>query len=353
MGRLSLWISAAALLLFALAAAACYTLDAFHQFSGIEDAFAGSCTPVNGISGPEDVHIDPATRRAFISSYDRRKPDGAEQRGAVYAFNINDPLDASSWKDRTLGMPRRFEPHGIYLYDDETVSRLFVVNAATRGVELFDVTDAGDLVYLETITERRLTSPNDIVATGPRSFYVTNDSEPGRETLLGKLYFLLRMGSGSVLYFDGDAWRVSAEGLRFANGIAANANGTKVYVAETAGGAIRIFDRDARSSSLSLASVVNIGAAPDNLNFDRSGSLWIAAHPKPLSLPGYLTNPDGRSPSLVMRFDDVAGASARPIKIYANSGKELSASSAAARYGSTLIIGALLDTKFLICKLPE
>lgn len=353
MGRLSGWFSAAALLLFGLATAAYLTLDAFHQFSRIDNAFDGSCTPVNGIAGPEDVQIDPATRRAFISSYDMRQDGEARQRGAVYAFNVSDPLDASSWKDRTLGKPRRFEPHGIYLYQDERTSRLFVVNAATRGIELYDVAEDGDLLYIETITERRLTSPNDIVAVGPRAFYVTNDSEPGRDTLLGRLYFLLRAGSGSVLYFDGDTWRVSADGLRFANGVAVNPAGTKLYVAETAGGTLRIFNRDRETGALTATASVPIDGAPDNLNFDRSGSLWIAAHPKPLSLPGYFTNPEGRSPSLVMRFDDVEGASARPIRIFSDDGKQLSASSAAARFGSTLIIGALLDTKFLICKLPE
>lgn len=353
MGRVSGWFSAAALVLFAIATAGYFTLEAFDQFSPVENAFKGVCTPVNGIAGPEDVQIDPATRRAFISSHDRRQSGGTGQRGAVYAFNIDDPLDASSWKDRTLGKPERFEPHGIYHYQDENVSRLFVVNAATRGIELFDVTPEGDLLHLETIVERRLTSPNDIVAVGPRAFYVTNDSEPGRETLLGRLYFLLRAGSGSVLYFDGDVWRVSAEGLRFANGIAVNMAGTKLYVAESAGGALRIYDRELRSGALNLSSALPVTGAPDNLNFDRSGSLWIASHPKPLALPGYFANPEGRSPSLVMRFDDVEGAPARPMDVYSNDGKQLSASSAAARFGSTLIIGALLDTKFLICTLPE
>lgn len=353
MGRVSGWFSAAALVLFSCAIAAYFTLNAFDQFGRVENVFDGTCTPVNGIAGPEDVQIDSANRRAFISSYDRRGDEEGAPRGAVYAFNIADPLDASSWKDRTAGKPRRFEPHGIYLYKDEKVSRLFVVNAATRGIELYDVTPEGDLVYLETIAERRLTSPNDIVATGPRSFYVTNDSEPGRDTLLGRLYFLLRVGSGSVLYYDGDVWSVSIEGLRFANGVAVNPSGDKLYVAETAGGAVRVYDRDPESGALSFASSFAVAGAPDNLNFDRSGSLWIASHPKPLSLPGYFADPEGRSPSLVMRFDEVEGGSARPVRVYENDGKQLSASSAAARYGSTLIIGALLDTKFLICQLPD
>lgn len=353
MRRLSAWFSLAALLLFGIATAVYLTLDGFNEFAAIESKpFGGACTPVTGVPGPEDVQIDPVRKRAFISSFDRVDDEG-RGRGSIFAFNIDDPLDASSWTDRTGGVPERFEPHGIYLYTAGGVSRLFVVNAATSAVEIYDVGDDGTLAHVRSVTERRLTSPNDVVAVGPDAFYVTNDTQPGRESLLGRLYFLLRAGAGSVLFHDGQSWRVAADGLKFANGIALSPAGDRVYVAESAGGDVRTFRRDAATNILTEAATTPVGAAPDNINVDRSGAIWVAAHPRPLSLPGYFKPRDSKSPSLVLRLDSVEGAAMRPVHVFADDGRQLSASSTAARLGDTLIIGALLDSKFLICKLPE
>lgn len=353
MRRISAWFSLSALVLFAGATAAYLTLDGFNEFSQIEKKpLPGACTPVTGVPGPADVQIDPARKRAFISSFDRSGAATAE-RGAIFAFDIDDPLDASAWTDRTRGVPERFEPHGIYFYTDGVAARLFVVNAATRAIEIYDVAEDGGLSHIRSVTERRLTSPNDIVAVGPDSFYVTNDSQPGRDSLLGRLYFLLRAGAGSVLLHDGQSWRVAADGLKFANGIAINPAGDRVYVAESAGGDVRLFKRDVETGALADAGAVSVDAAPDNINVDRSGAVWIAAHPRPLSLPGYFRASGGKSPSLVLRLDEIDGSASRPVHVYADDGGEISASSAAARFGETLIIGALLDSKFLICKLPE
>jgi arylesterase/paraoxonase len=242
---------------------------------------------------------------------------------------------------------------GLYLYDDGAAKRLFVVNVATSAIEVYDVGSSGDLVHLETLAERRLTSPNDIVAVGPRSFYVTNDAESGRDSLLARLQFLFRVGSGRVLYYDGIAWRAAAEGLRFANGVAVGRDGARVYVAETAGEAIRIYDRNIETGALRLAKVAPMGAAVDNIDVDRVGALWIGAHPKPLQLPAYARQPDGSAPSLVIRYEDIDGGDARPEKIYTDDGSQISASTVAARLGSTLMIGALLEKKFLICEMPS
>lgn len=351
MGRFTAWFTVAALALFAVAAGVYSTLDAFNEFKPLQTgSFKGSCAPVTGVPGPEDVQIGAGAKRVFISSFDRLA-GGAAQRGAIYAFNIDDPLDASSWVDRTGGVPERFEPHGIHLYVDGAVTRLFVVNAAAKAVELYDVDAAGALTHLETITERRLTSPNDVVAIGPRAFYVTNDVQPGRGSLLGRLYFLMRAGSGSVLLYDGQSWRVAAEGLRYANGVAVSGDGERVFVAESAASALRVYTRSIATNALIEESVIPLDASPDNLNRDSDGALWIAAHPRPLSLGGFFAMKEGRSPSLVLRYDPAEGGP--PAAVFADDGKELSASSAAATAGGKLVIGSLFDRKFLICQLQQ
>lgn len=327
-----------------------FLLKSFHQFDKVASSFDGSCTPISDMPGPEDIQIDPAQRRAFVSSYDRRAK-GA-RRGAIMAFSIDDPLAEDAWRDRTDGAPVEFEPLGLYFYVGDDVRRLFVVNAAAKTVELFDVDDNGDLKHLESFSERRLTSPNDVVAVGPRAFYVTNDIEPGRASLLDRLRFQFRIRSGRVLYFDGVSWRIAAEDLSFANGIAVSPDGARLYVAETAASALRIYDRDIVNGALALQKTVAMGAAVDNINIDRHGSLWIGAHPKQQQLASYIRNPDEKLPSLVLRYDDHAGGQPLPRAIYADDGTEISASTSAAKLGSTLLIGALLEKKLLICTLP-
>ncbi len=339
-------LAAFIIVLTVLAGAAAYaTLNAFNHFDEIERSFAGQCTPVAGIAGPEDIQIDAVRSRVFISSRDRRTK---EARGAIHVFDIANPLGDEGWRDMTMGAPTQFEPLGIDYFEDGEVRRLFVVNEAGKSVELFDVKNDGMLVHLETFAERRLTSPNNVVAIGRRSFYVTNDVQPGRNTRIGRIHFLTRQASGQVLFTNGTSWRVAAEGLRFANGIETSADGAHIYVAETAGSAVKVYDRDKQSGALTLAETIRLDASPDNISMDEAGALWVAALPQPLSLPSHAGNPKKRAPSEVIRID----ADGAPQTVYRDNGRELSASTAAARLGRTLIIGALYDEKFLICDLP-
>ncbi|NNL89168.1 MAG: hypothetical protein HKP25_08865 [Marinicaulis sp.] len=328
-----------------IGAAGYFGLRSFNHFDEIEREFAGQCTPFTGIAGPEDIEIDHERGLAFISSLDRRA-DGP--RGAIHLVNLDEPLDGAGFVDRTGGEPEAFKPFGIAYYEDDEVRRLFVVNSAANSVELFDVDEDGALVHIETFAERRLTSPNNIVAVGPRQFYVTNDVKPGRTTRAGGLHFLFRATSGEVFFVDGDTWRLAAEGLRFANGITASDDGAKIYVAETASNTVRVYSRDLETDVLALSRTIKIDAAPDNLSIDTEGHIWIAALPKPLSAPSHGKNPAVHSPSAVIRI----GGNDTPELIYRDSGAEISAATVAAKSGRTMLIGGLYDAKFLICRLP-
>ncbi|HXI87175.1 MAG TPA: hypothetical protein VNH64_06925, partial [Parvularculaceae bacterium] len=124
-------------------------------------AFDGRCSPLQGVGGADDLEIDPMKRRAFVSSFSASASGSGVARGAIAAFSIDDPLSENAWSDRTLGEPAVFAPLGLHLYQREGARRLFVVNAAAKSVELYDVGDDGALSHVETFTERRLTSPND------------------------------------------------------------------------------------------------------------------------------------------------------------------------------------------------
>jgi arylesterase/paraoxonase len=290
--------------------------------------------------------LDPARRQIFISSLDRRTKNA---RGAVHLFFLDDPLNADGWRDRTGGAPEAFRPLGMDYYEDADVRRLFVVNEANRAVELFDIGEKGDLIHIETFAERRLTSPNNVAAVGPREFYVTNDVKAGKHTILGLLQFLTRSRAGQILFSDGNVWRVAAEELRFANGVETDAGGKRLYVSETTGRAVRVFERDLETNALTQLDVISLEAAPDNIAVDGAGLVWIAALPKPLAVPRHGADPRRIAPSQIIRI----GFDGAPRTIYRDDGKEISASTSVVRLGHSLLIGALYDDRFLICELPE
>ena len=338
-------------LLLALAGGATFvTLRAFNHFGEVENRFSGVCTPVTGVAGPEDIEPMAATGRAFVSSLDRRA--GPAARGAIYSVLVEDPLDSQNWRDRTAGAPARFHPLGLNYFQNGDVRRLFVVNEAAKAVEIYSLDETGDLLHLESISEKRLTSPNEVIAVGPRSFYVTNDVEGGRSTWLGKAQFLTRAAAGKIYYFDGVSMRLAADGLRFANGVALNAAGTRLYAAETAGPSLRIYDRDTQTGALALARVETLPAAPDNITIAWDGALWIGAQPKPLMIPLFERNIQSKAPSLVIRYVDDESAASPMTEIFSNDGAMISTASVAAVAGNRLLIGALLDDRYLICDLP-
>lgn len=328
-----------------------FTFNSLNHFDDIVSNFDGRCDAVSGIAGPEDVQVDFITRKAFISSLDRRAAlNGSKEslRGAIYLFDINNPLSGASWLDRTNGLPEKFAPSGIHFYQEGPVRRLFVVNDATKQIELFDVSLDGNLTHLESFTERRLTSPKDVVATGPRSFYVTNDTFKASGSLKGNIDFLFRRRSGVVFYFNGTSWHKAAENIRYANGIGINKKGDRLYITETAAENLIEYSRDRETGYLTLERRIGTGAAVDNINIDEDGVFWIGAHPRPIALVRHSRDKNNLAPSKVFSFNSETD---ELNTIYTDDGTLLSGSSSAARINRKLIIGSLYEEKFLLCNM--
>ena len=324
-----------------------YLLNSFNYFDTVERQFGGQCQAVTGLAGPEDMQIDPAKRRVFISALDRRDENA---RGAIHVFDVDDPLNDTGWRDRTAGKPEAFRPLGIYHYRDEDHERVFVANQAGQSIEVYDVAENGDFEHVKTLTERRLTSPNDIVAVGPETFYVSNDVKSGRDGFLAKVLFLTRAAAGEVLYVDDGGWKVAADRLRYANGLGLSPDGDTLYVTETSGEALKTFDRNPENGQLSLKETIELNVSPENINIDENGDLWIGASPKPLSIALHGRDPSFAAPSEIIRLDTT---DQRAEPVYRDDGKEISAATSAARLGRTLLIGSLFEKKFLICDLPS
>ncbi|NHK26744.1 hypothetical protein FF098_002330 [Parvularcula flava] len=351
MGKLSL-----AFLAFVLVAAGAIglTLNHLNYFSNVvstdQGATLASCMPVVGMPGVEDAATDPVSGLAWLSSMDRReRRDTGDVRGEIKSFDPDNPLDPSSWRDRTGGVPTDFEPLGIDVYADGQTHRLFVINEADRSVLIYTITGQGDLALIDTLHDARLTSPNAIVAVGPKSFYVTNSTASSFSSPLSGVEFVAGLGNGSILHYDGNSWSEAARGLKFANGLAVSADGEELYLAEMGSKLVRVYDRDLQLGTLQPERVIRLDSFPDNLTWGAGGKLLVGAIPKPLQFAAHVGNAEKTAPSQLVSIDPASGA---VETLYLDDGSRLSGLTVGARIGGKFLLGSFAENKFLLCDSP-
>lgn len=217
--------------------------------------------------------------------------------------------------------------------------------------------DTAKLIPVRQVADGRFRSLNDVLAVGKDAFYVTNDSIA--RTPLGKRWELARAkDTAQVFYFDGREVRPVAEGLSFANGIAASPDGRAIYVSETMDRTLRIYDRDAGTGALTqrlgTEGLVWFGTGGDNIEVTPDGALWIAAHPKVLAFAAHRADPDKPAPSQILKIvPDTDGRGGTVDEVFLDKGEAISGASVAIAHEGRLLIGAPFDPKLLLCDLPE
>lgn len=324
------------------------------------------------VAGPEDITIDPATGMAFISSQERRPLSGdRDVQGAIYGLDLKKAIQNEALEpvkltgDLPAGMA--FHPHGISLYRGaDGRNRLFAINhrsAAEHFVEIFDVEATGTLRHADSITDPQFfTSPNDLVAVGPEQFFLTNDHAEGF-SWLKTIEDALRVPRGNVVYYDktltDKTFTRVAEGIGAANGIAADPARRRLYVSATLWREVLVYAWDPAQPSRPLERIdaISLGSAPDNLEWDAAGTLWIGAHPSLNALTLHILGFRSKAPSHVLRLHLPAdGSGPSTIEdVFRDDGSKVSASSVAAFYGTEtggyLLIGAPWDDHLLLCSL--
>jgi arylesterase/paraoxonase len=320
------------------------------EFKSLQSHFQGRCRVISGLWSSEDITVHPKTGMAFISSADRRaRAMGLKHRqGAIHAFDLN--AEKAKLVNLTASFNKELNPHGIGLWmGPDGATSLFVVNHGRLGhfVEIFDHR-AGRLVHRESVQGDLMTSPNDVIPCGPRSFYVTNDH--GTAAGFGRtIEEYLQLARSYVLYYDGRRFQKVAEGLAYANGIRMSRDGGTVYVTATVGKKLYLYDRHEKTGGLTLRRGIDLGTGPDNIELDEKGRVWIGAHPKLLTFAKYAKDPDVPSPSQVLRLEMDGSGHIRQTEVYLSKGKPLSASSVAAPFKGRLLIGSVFDPRFLLC----
>ncbi|EDO41078.1 predicted protein [Nematostella vectensis] len=257
-----------------------------------------------------------------------------------------------------------FNPHGLSLYTDPRtgVVSIFVVNHRpdAQAIEIFDFDqEAVSLVFRRSVWHELIYSPNDVAATGPDSFYVTNDDYHHfdqqflRMLDMALLGYFLRSG---VVYYDGSTSRAThvIGGLQEPNGIAIR-DERLVFV--NTHEKVKIYRRQ-KDNELVFAQEIDIGYRLDNVNVDKlTGDLWFSVFPRVLDFLTFSTNLDFQCPSKVVSVKlgkEHAEGDPFPFydirEVYANNGSEVRGSTSATRHDGKFAVAAIFD-KFLICDL--
>ena len=335
------------IILAALARMAFVIIPASGMMAELTPVTPGQCSALGIGPGTEDVTIDPSSGLVFVSSDDRRT--GA--RGGIYAFDLNQR--DSVW-EVSGDAPADFHPHGISLWTGaDGHQRLFVINHragfdtadGAHAVEIFDVGENGMLSHVESISHQALLSPNDVLAVGPRSFYATND-RAYHSGIMASLEAYFGLPLSSVSYFDGTQGDMAAHAIAYANGINISADGTEVYVAELLARRVRVYDRDVESGQLSANRALAVPTAPDNIEIDERGDLWIGGHPRVFDFVAHAADANAMAPAHAVRLNPQTGETETALLAMDGS---LNASSVAAMRDGVLIVGAVFDGHVLIC----
>ncbi len=335
------------------------------EFRQALNVHPGHCRQVPGLPGSEDITVHPSGEFAFVSSDDRRKVmAGNPMPGAIFRYELS--TASTEPANLTPNAGSDFRPHGIALHvGDDGRETLFVVNhpgaplfADSTGhdgpehtIEIFDVIDGG-LSHRRTLSDAWLISPNDVIAIDHERFYFTNDhgSPPGfRRTLEG----YLRLPWSNVVYFDGDGFRVVADGLTYANGINLSPDGRHLYVAEVTRHRVREYRRDPVTGDLEEMRRLDIGFGVDNIEVDPvSGDLWIGGHVKLLTFVRHMNNPAVPAPSQVVRVELEAN-DYQVFTEFMDDGKLISGASVGAPYPGGFLVGSVFDPHMVDCRRPD
>lgn len=323
-------------------------IPASGAFASLDSRLVDQCAKINVFPGTEDVTIDPGASLAFVSGADRRAAfAGSSVRGGIFTIDL---ADDNTVRRVSPDAPADFQPHGISLWRGENgEKRLFVVNHPASGhtVEIFDISETGDLAHIETVSFDAMHSPNDVLAVGPRQFYATNDHgfDGG---IMGTLEAYLALPFSSVVYYDGVQGREIEKGLVYANGVNISADGSTVYVAELLKRRIAAFSRDAETGEITRQRNYKVNTSPDNIEVAGDGALWTGGHSKIFDFLKHAENPSAIAPSHVVRIDPQTGDAE---DIFIDTRGVINASSVGAVWDDILIVGAVFDGHVMICPL--
>ncbi|XP_061169886.1 serum paraoxonase/arylesterase 1-like [Saccostrea echinata] len=273
-------------------------------------------------------------------------------RGRIMLFNMEKPEDGVK-ELMIIGNKFSYDdfyPHGISVLEDKDKVLLFVVVHRNEQdtVEKFEFLEKTlELKHLKTYAGTLAHTLNDVVATGPDTFYTTDyayyrDSRHTLEVVLG-LHF------GHILFHNGNDFIIASEPTYTANGIALSKNGKFVYVA-SGSKKMMVYKRES-NHKLTKVNEISLHTAPDNLVVDpKTGDVLLGCHPILYKTTKHLNNPDEPAASQVLMLHmDNSGTNMTSVTELFSDDLELYASSVATLYKNRMLIGTVCH-KMMYCE---
>ena len=311
------------------------------------------------VVGAEDIALDPARGRVFISAYDRRAVEKAARRnadappqGGVYTVSLAalfDPeMDVLS--AAPLIAPENvaggLRPHGL-AYDTGKDEVIFINRAYVREKGKWTMTPrlhrvGADAQGLDDGAPA-FCAANNVVATARQTFTTFDHGACGWRGGLEAVFNLKR--SGVALEAPGAASQRVYDRAGFANGLTLTDKGD-IVMAATRENALLLM----RELSGGVQPVMRIATpgGPDNLTLSHDGGVVAAVHPSLRRLALNRKLGVGKAPSRIVKADVATGA----VEILFDdpSGDLFSAATVAVETADGLILGSVTDAGLLVCR---
>ncbi|EFO95064.1 hypothetical protein CRE_08730 [Caenorhabditis remanei] len=314
----------------------------------------GPCRKIEGVvNGSEDITISYEKNLAFITSglvFLHSESSKTENNGEMFVYD----LSQRTYKAERIPVKNledsEFLPHGIshWVLKDGTV-RLFVVVHSKdfkHSIVILDYDEKNRVLnHVRTIRDDKFVRPNDVLATGENSFFVSNDG--GCHSNIGNILEIATgFHKGSLVHYDGKNSHYLLENTA-TNGIILSNDKKTLYVSFIYEETIGVFDWNVGKQEIREVSKIETLTACDNFHVDEDDNLWSACHPVLKDAAKHLgnhKNKDLHSPTQVLRFKFSEDRKfAEIVEVFSDEGRFTSAGAVATSFdnGKQMLIGTV------------
>ncbi|KAK3816605.1 MAG: Arylesterase-domain-containing protein [Benniella sp.] len=342
------------------------------------------CEPLVGLETCEDIHIHHPWGLAFttcghaesrkgwyppIGNNNASAENAFKDKFVLYSLELNkfDVMELTGFPE---GEDRVF--HGLDIYELSPMELIiFAVNHRRTGsvIEVLQY-NLGHMTvqYKETIKHELIHTPNDIVALGPRSFYVSNDHHH-HSGIQRAIEENLRFPWSNVIYYSPENTFVAFDSVVSANGMSANTDRSTVYLSACFGGGFHIL-KPRENHTLVEEDYIKLDFFNDNPSYDaQTDSVFVTGHVQPLKMMHGLSVPEKPvvGPSKIVKISknpqakaDAPAAAGTPKylveTVLVDDGNLISTGTVAAidRKRNVMLVGTAFGEKgFVRCPIPE